>query len=37
MFLKSLEYSSSALMVEGDIVLSVDAKIIYVDLQPFLS
>ena len=37
MFPKSLKYTPSAFVMEGNIVFSVNAKIVHVDFQPFLS
>ena len=37
MFPKSLKYTPSAFVMEGNIVFSVNAKVIHVDFQPFLS
>ena len=37
MFSKSLKYMPSLFMVEGNVVFSVDAEVIHVDFQPFLS
>ena len=36
MFLKTLEDSPGSFVVEGEIVLSVNAHVIHVDLKPFL-
>ena len=37
MFSKSLEYSSRSFMVKNQVIFGVDAKIVHVDFQPFLS
>ena len=34
MFMETKEYTAGAFMVEGDIPLSVDAKVIHIDLKP---
>ena len=36
MFLKALENSPGSFVVKGEIVLSVNAHVIHVDLKPFL-
>ena len=36
MFSESLEHSSGAFMMEGDVILGVDSHIIHVDLKPLL-
>ena len=37
MFLKLLKYMLSLFMMEGNVVFGVDAEVIHVDFQPFLS
>ena len=36
MFSESLEHSSGAFMMEGDVILGVDSHIVHVDLKPLL-
>ena len=35
MFSESLEHTSGALMMEGDVIFGVDSHVIHVDLKPF--
>ena len=37
MFSKLLKYTLSLFMMEGNVIFGVDAEVIHVDFQPFLS
>ena len=37
MFLKVLEDFSGSFVMEGEIILGVDAHVVHIDLKPFLS